>query len=250
MYRAKRATLAVGALLAVWAWGCSRGQAETEPDAPVARLSDSFDGPRLDPLTWSITRQNDFQESVVEAVDGRLRLRAATIGTRDDTVKYEGVRSIHPVLLKPPTQVSVVLDWNGQKNGCYLTAGLVLCPTATDGNPEDESDWLKVEYVGVPPGKNGRAWLSERRQGGPERSLYDEGWPATQRTGRAIGRQEVTLTWSEGKLTFAEQGQQLWQGRWAAWDAPSAYLYLQLSSHSNYPPREIFFDDVLVGPGA
>lgn len=26
----------------------------------------------------------------------------------------------------------------------------------------------------------------------------------------------------------------------------SAFLYLQMSSHSNYRPREIFFDDILV----
>ena len=34
-----------------------------------------------------------------------------------------------------------------------LTGSFYLCPAATSGNPENENDWLKFEYIGVPPGK-------------------------------------------------------------------------------------------------
>ncbi|MBI2301116.1 MAG: hypothetical protein HYU66_19570 [Armatimonadetes bacterium] len=215
--------------------------------APEPRLEEHFDGPQLDPAKWAITRKNDFQESTIDIVGGRLRLRAATIGTDDKTVKFHGVRTVHPVSLKPPVEIGFTLDWNKQANGCYLSAGVFLCPTATDGNPRDEDTMLRFEYVGVPPGKNGRSWLWSRDQK-LERLLFDEGWPKQHREGRAIGVQQVKLRWDGGRLTLVENGKELWSGPWKGFDPPQAYLYLQMSSHSNYPPRELFFDDVTVSP--
>ena len=226
-------------------------------DGPPARtneapteLREPFDGDALDRRVWSVTRKNDFQESKIDVVEGRLRLRAATIGTRDDTVKFEGIRTVRAFALQPPVCLSFVLDWNHQANGCYLTAGIMLCPTATDGNPEDEPDWLKFEYHGVPPGRNARSWLAERRDGGTERALHDEGWPTKQRTGREIGRQAVALRWDGQQLVVTENAGKQWEGQWRGFTSGSAYLYLQLSTHSNYPPREVFFDDVLIKPVA
>jgi len=57
------------------------------------------------------------------------------------------------------------LDWNNQSNGCYLTASLYLCPTVTTGNPGNEKDWLKFEYVGVPPGRNARCVIATKIAG-------------------------------------------------------------------------------------
>jgi len=215
----------------------------------LGTLRDDFSGERLNPDLWRVTRKNDFQESKIDVVDGRLRLRAATIGTDDKTVKFHGVRSAQPVSLRQPFELSFELDWNNQANGCYLTTGIFLCPTATDGNPADEKDWWKLEYVGVPPGKNARAWVSARSKGG-ERVLYDEGWPTKQRTGRKIGKQAVTIRWQHDRLTIVENEKTLWETDWSVtW--PNAYLYLQMSSHSNYPAREVFFDGVVVRrPGA
>jgi hypothetical protein len=232
--------LAAGLLGAL---GGARAQPPPEAEA-VSQFRETFSGPALDERLWSITRKNDFQESTIDLVDGRLRLRAATIGTKDDTVKYHGVRTVRPLRLRPPVEVSFVLDWNDQKNGCYLTAGVLLCPTATDGNPEDEKDWFKFEYVGVPPGQNARAWVSVRTNGG-ERVVYDEGWPEKQRTGRKIGRQTVQIRWQDHRLALRENGRVLWEGEGVEFP-PQAYLYLQMSSHSNYPAREVFFDDVRV----
>jgi hypothetical protein len=233
-------------LLGTSAVSCARAQPPPEAEA-VSQLKETFAGPALDERVWSVTRQNDFQESTIDVVDERLRLRAATIGTADDTVKYHGVRTVQPLRLSQPMELSFVLDWNDQKNGCYLTAGIVLCPTATDGNPEGEKDWFKFEYIGVPPGQNARAWVSVRAHGG-ERVLYHEGWPEKQRTGRKIGQQTVKIRWKEDTLSLLENDKVLWETEWQRFDFPQAHLYLQMSSHSNYPPREVFFDNISVVP--
>jgi hypothetical protein len=225
--------------------GCRvHAQPPADPEA-LGTLHDDFAAKTLNPGRWRVTRKNDFQESKVDVVNGRLRMRAATIGTDDKTVKFHGVRTARPLSLRQPFVLSFELDWNNQANGCYLTAGVFLCPTATDGNPADEKDWWKLEYVGVPPGKNARAWVSARSRGG-ERVLYDEGWPAKQKTGRRIGKQAVTIRWRSDKLTVVENGKTLWQTDWKGFGFPTAHLYLQMSSHSNYPAREVFFDEVTV----
>ena len=54
------------------------------------------------------------------------------------------------------TRIAVELDWNDQPNGSYLSAGLILAPEPTEANPSRGRSWLKVEYVGVPPGRNAR----------------------------------------------------------------------------------------------
>lgn len=238
-------TLLLCGLLTFGGQGCQT-HAQPPADAEALRtFHDDFSGEMLNQDLWRVTRKNDFQVSKVDVVNGRLRLRAATLGTDDKTVKFHGVRTALPVSLRQPFELSFTLDWNNQANGCYLTAGIFLCPTATDGNPADEKDWWKLEYIGVPPGKNGRAWGSTRRNGG-ERVLYDEGWPAKQRTGRKIGRQKVMVRWQNDELTVVENGETLWQTKWEGFGFPTAYLYLQMSSHSNYPAREVFFDGVVV----
>ncbi len=214
-------------------------------DVPLTRLLETFKGPSLDTVTWAVTRSGDFQESVADLVDGRLRLRLGTLETRDDTVKYLGIRTRRPIDLKRCRSVSFELDWNDQQNGCYLDAGLYLCPTKTDTTPELEPNWLRLVYVGVPPGRNARAWLSVRRDGA-ERVLHDDGWPARQRTGRPIGRQMIVLRWDGRSLAVQENGRLLCRIPDPGLRFSEAYLYLQMSSHSNYPPREVLFDNLRV----
>ena len=223
--------------------------AQPPPEAQALNsLDETFSGTALDKDRWIVTRKNDFQESTMDLVDGRLRLRAATIGTDDKTVKYHGVRTATPIRLRQPFQLSFALDWNNQRNGCYLSAGVFLCPTPTDGNPADEKNWWKFEYVGVPPGRNARAAIWLRSKGGL-RLLYNEGWPMKQRTGRKVGRQHVILRWQDDKLTVVENGKKLWESEWKSFGFTTAYLYLQMSSHSNYPAREVFFDNVRAKSG-
>ncbi len=210
-------------------------------------IHETFDDKALDEKLWRVTRKHDFQDWKVEVADGRLRLMAATIGTRPETVKWLGIATREPLVdLTRPVEIEFELDWNRQRNGCYLTAGLYLCPVETDA-PKEEPDWLKVEYIGVPPGKNGRCEVASRVRG-RLRLLYTEGWPLEQRTGRPLGRMRVKLTISNGRLALRENGKLLFELPKLELGFQKARLYLQMSSHSNYPPRTVFFDNVVVRP--
>ena len=69
---------------------------------------EGFDHGRLDPTRWVLTAEGDFRERTVDVVDlgrrgrpdFRLRLRADTRGTRDDSVKFLGVRTLDALLLR------------------------------------------------------------------------------------------------------------------------------------------------------
>lgn len=229
-------------------FGCAPDPAEEqrEPRRDVAGFADDFSAAELNESAWKTTRQNDFQESTIDLVDGRLRLRAATVDTDDKTVKFHGVRTVAPVVdLSRPVEVCFDLDWNDQANGCYLTAAVYLCPDPDDENPRDRRNWLKVEYIGVPPGKNGRC-LVANSVNGRLRHLFTEGWPKEQRKGRRIGLQSVRLQLDSTTLKVFENGELLHEHEDHGLGSGKAHLYLQMSSHSNYPPREVFFDNVAV----
>lgn len=218
----------------------------------VIAVRDNFNGGCLNPEIWQITREGDFKESTVDVFDVaptgngdyRLRLRMNTIGTKDDTVKFHGVRSVEKVNFRDGKEISFDLDWNNQSNGCYLTASVYLCPTATNGNPGEEKDWLKFEYVGVPPGRNARCVITAKREGNVK-YLYTEGWPE-QRCGRHIAYQRIKIVLNNKSLKVIENGTEIYCTPSQGLEFTSAYLYLQMSSHSNYPAREIYFDNVVV----
>jgi hypothetical protein len=226
---------------------------ETLPDMkPVAEtaIADDFQTGRLSEELWKLTKQNDFKQSIIEIFDvgkgdKRLRMMADTIGTKDDTVKFHGARSIARIDFNTEKKVSFDLDWNNQVNGCYLTAGVYLCPTAQDANPRDGPDWIALEYVGVPPGKNARFQVARKAKGNL-RFLFTEGWPDKQRTGRKIGNQHVELLLDKKILKVMENGKELFSTHEHGINFTQAYLYLQMSSHSNYPAREIYFDNIRV----
>jgi len=166
------------------------------------------------------------------------------MNTDDKTVKSLGVVSRASLDLTGAKRLSLDFDWNRQANGCYLTGAVYLCPTLTGGNPADEPQWLRLEYVGVPPGKNARLaiWLKNERV---PKWLYDEGWPKEQKAGRAISTPHLTLAFHYGEWSVSEDGKKLFDStdkRKLPFD--KAHLCLQMTSHSNYPPRELFFDNV------
>ncbi len=220
----------------------------------IVELRDNFSDGTLNLQLWQITREGDFKESIIdvydvdptENVDFRLRLRANTIGTRDDTVKFHGVRSVEKINFSEGKEISFDLDWNNQSNGCYLTASLYLCPTVTNGNPRKEKDWLKFGYVGVPPERNARGVIAAKSDG-KVKYLYTEGWPE-QRTGRHIAYQRIKIILDDKNksLKIIENGKEIYCSLSHGLEFSSAYLYLQMSSHSNYPAREIYFDNVVV----
>jgi len=223
------------------------------PDRPsITRpeLYDDFDTGAFNPDKWAITKEGDTGEWIVDVIDRnpeeddyRLRMGMDTIGTRDDTVKYLGVRSVKSVDLNNERRISFDVDWNNQSNGCYLTASFILCPTITDGNPENENEWVKFEYVGVPPGKNARAVISSKSDGSIN-YLFMEDWPS-QKTGREIGNQRIEIILNDGVIQVSENGTELYQSKDSAIEFTSAHVYLQMSSHSNYPFRDIYFDNLI-----
>ena len=207
-------------------------------------LEDHFEGSQLDATTWTRTARHDCSVDVVDVFHGQLRLGLATRGTDDTTVKVHGVRTVRPVVdLASGAIVSFSLDWNKQANGCYMAAGAYVCPTQSPA-PQYEDDWLRLMYVGDPPGRNARCMISIR-QYGRERYLLTEEWPR-RREGRLIGRQVVKLAMEAGRLVVSENGTTILDSDLPDLHSPHSYLYLQQSSHSNYPLREVFFDDVAV----
>ncbi|MDD1663723.1 MAG: hypothetical protein LUQ32_00050 [Methanomicrobiales archaeon] len=259
MRRILGAGLALLFLLAVVGAACLQ-EKNTAGTAPVemrgtGTFREDFSGGVLNPSRWTVTREGDFRESLVDVrngdpsatVDGRLRLRLDTIGTRDDTVKFLGVRSLSLMDFTGSREVSLDLDWNNQTNGCYLSASLYLCPTATAGNPEDEPDWLMVGYTGVPPAGNARCTVAEKT-GGRVTYLFTDGWPG-QRAGRPIGNQHLRILVGDDGLRVLENGRELSSSPSYRLPFSSAYLYLQVGSHSNYPAREILFDNILISRG-
>lgn len=216
-------------------------------------FADNFDHGNLNQAIWHITRKGDFRESIIDIfdidstnmTDYRLRLRADTIRTEAKTVKFHGVRGTKAINLDKGATISFSIDWNNQINGSYLTAGIYLCPTITSGNPKNESNWLKFEYIGVPPGHNARAVIATKVDGKMSQ-LYTEGWPWEQKTGRPIGNQQISIALGIGNIKVTENGRELYNSESQKLAFKKAYLYLQMSSHSNYSAREIYFDDITI----
>jgi len=223
--------------------------------APIGQAAvwmETFSEPRIDPGRWQVTADGDFREWGVQVAElpqglgsGRLGVRADTRGSSDQTVKVLGVRSVPLIDLDREVRISVDLDWNEQANGSYLSAAIVLSPSSTSQSPFDAPDWLKVEYVGVPPGRNARMVVG-LKQGGHERTLENEGWPVRGREGRRIGVQHLVIVCRRGALQVWENERLMYESKEKVIGFGGAYLYLQMSSHSNYPARTVYFDNVRV----
>jgi hypothetical protein len=218
--------------------------APVTPPSGKPLFADDFSAAKLDIGKWAHTVANDFQTEVVDVVDGRLRMAAATIGTDDKTVKYHGVRTLTPLVdLTKGVEISYDLDWNKQANGCYMTAGIYLCPTSAQ-SPKEEKDWLSVEYWGVWPGQTARCIIATHT-GGNLKFLLTEDW-LQKGPGRAVTCPKVRLVLEGTRLKLTEDDKTVFETRDLRVDFKQAYLYLQHSSHSNYPRREVFFDNVVV----
>ncbi len=233
------------AALSLFALAAAPRQAPPATDTDsIVLFGDDFASEKLDDGKWVHTVRNDFETEAVDIRDGRLRMAASSVGTDDRTVKFHGVRTTEPVVeLTDGIAVSFELDWNDQANGCYMTAGAYICPTIAD-NPREEADWLGLQYIGVPPGKNARCFISAK-VAGRERHLLTENWPE-ERTGREIGLQRIEMTLAPDMLFANENGKLVLQTDGLDLPFDKAYLYLQHSTHSNYRLREVFFDNVVV----
>lgn len=231
-------------------------------------LTDAFSGKQLSKQRWKPVRAHDTKSDRIAVEQGALVIALNTLKTDDRTVKLRGVasRQVFGVPAEdPPLRISVVLDWNNQRNGSYLTAGFALQPVLKGagekkgaakqkGKPKATAAWvphraqeaLAFEVVGVPPARNARPFLWRRTAGGL-RPLYTEGWPQPKRkdrVGRRIGRSTWVLAVTQRRLQLYENGKQLHDG-------PCGFsgrfrVQLFVTGHSNYPERSVKFDDVKV----
>ncbi len=247
-------TIGLGSLLLLLLVTAYSNESRDELKKSVSKkieFSEDFDMGIFNPAKWQITREADFKESIIDVYDVnpaedifdyKLRLKANTIGTSDDTVKFHGVRNLYKIDFKERQRITFDLDWNKQSNGSYLAAAVYICPTVTNGNPSKERDCLKFEYVGVPPGRNARSVVAAKING-KLRQLDMDGWPE-QRQGRYISYQHIEMILDSNALTIMENNRELFSTQAHGLTFSAGYLYLQMSSHSNYPARYIYFDNI------
>lgn len=228
---------------------------DSTDQSPVL-FNEDFEQGRLDSNLWEVTIDGDFAEAVVDVVDAdpsedtdyKLRLGAKTIDTSDQ-IKFLGIMSRNPVDLSNVKSISFDLDWNNQVNGCYLTAAFYLCPTSSE-NPREESDWIKFEYAGVPPGRNVRINIWERVDDVTRQLLTD--WGPKDEQGRPLGQalglqpHRIELVLDADNLRFLQDSEEILQLPDHSLAFTEAYLYCQISSGTNYPSREIYFDNIVV----
>ena len=237
-------------ILLMWLFGCSPAA-----ENPVI-FQEDFEQGILDSSRWEVTIDGDFADFLVdvydvdvnEDTDYRLRLQANTIGT-SDPLKFLGVRSMKELDFSTGRAVTFDLDWNDQANGCYLTASLYLCPTVSS-NPKNESNWLKFEYTGVPPGRNVRINICEKTDGVVKQLHTD--WGPRDEQGRPIGKplgfgnHRVEILLEKNSLRVFQDGAEIYCLSKHNLNFATAYIYLQMSSGTNYPSREVYFDNILV----
>ncbi|MBA7634009.1 hypothetical protein ES703_41580 [subsurface metagenome] len=219
-------------------------------------FEEDFDKGRLDQSRWEVTMDGDFAEAAVDVVDVdpgkdidyRLRLRANTIGM-SDPLKFLGVRSRNTIDFDNLKAIKFDLDWNNQINGCYLTASLYLCPTVSS-NPREESNWLKFEYVGVPPGRNVRISIWEKVDGAVH-TLHTD-WGPRDDQGRPLGKplglasQRISIHLDKSSIRVVQDNEEIYPSSKHNLNFTTAHIYLQMSSGTNYPSREIYFDNITV----
>jgi hypothetical protein len=221
------------------------------PPAPSGppTFTETFDGDALEPKLWSVVRANDFKEASARILnvapegqprDGRLALTTNTMGTDDKTVKHLGVRTTRSFNFRKGKRFAINIDWNNQKNPSYLTAAIYLCPTVTAGNPEEEPDWLKFEFVGVPRDAKTRSVIAHKTKG-IRRWLDREGWPAVKQ-GREVGNHRIEILIDGASLLIYENGEPKLRLPEHPLEFNEAVVYLVMSSHSNYFSRTILFD--------
>jgi hypothetical protein len=166
---------------------------------------------------WTRFTEGTVASSTVVCDRNEVRLAADTRGFDDSAVRRIGASAEAPA-----TRVSTTIAWPQVENTCGLTAAVAL------GD-------VRVEYVGVPPGRNARRVVTIAG-----RTVDAEGWPERNRAGRAIDRVAVAIevgdgvrVWEDGALVVEERT-----------TAPPARASFEISTRCNYPPREVVFSAI------
>ncbi len=219
----------------------------TRGPTPEPALVDDFR--TLDRDRWVVTKLNDFEQVSVDLVpdpkepgDKMLRFQMSTMKTDPSTVKFVGVAHPKPLDLSTPVRIAVDFDWGDQTNGSYLTLGLFLSPEWTTGAVTRTMDWLGFRLVGVPPGKQVRQEIMRRNYGNLQ-EVERFGWPDKKDFAR-LGRVRLELELDGRRLVARMDGAEIFRTEDAGIRFDKAYLYVEASSHSNYPVRNLYVDEI------
>ena len=80
------------------------------------------------------------------------------------------------------------------------------------------------------------------------KGVHDEGFPKEQRVGRETGVQKIEIRIDAKQLLIRENGKKLYEKTPHELGFTKAYLYLQMSSHSNDRARTVTFDSIRISP--
>jgi hypothetical protein len=218
------------------------------PEARAGYRADAGPPATLSELGWDLVADGDFQERSVEPAGDRLRVRASIGKTRRDTAKFVGARRREEIRLTPGARITVELDWNRPPDSTGLSAGFVLAPDITTGNPLAMPSGIWVEYKGVPPGKKARRMIG-MREGGRHHHLDSDGWPQRSE-GRDIDVQKFDLeVLEDGAFRVFEDDKLIYTSVPKTLRFDRGYLYLMLLTSHSAAPREVFFGKLGVTPG-
>jgi len=216
----------------------------------TGNFSDDFSKNNIDADKWKIIKDGDFKNVAIDILNPgeKLRLKADTINTNSST-KYLGIKSIETIDLSGKRTISFDFEWNNQFNGSYLSGAIYLCPTDTN-NPKKESNWLAMEYTGVPPGKNVRinVWSKVNNS---LKEIYTD-WGKKDKKGKAQGitfgdkPHNMKIIVEQDTITVIENNKELVKFNKELFNSNSAFIYIQMSTGTNYPSREIYFDNISV----
>lgn len=222
-------------------------------------LKDSFNESELDASIWKITVSGDFSDKRVDIYDKdpsvkkdmRLRIKAGTISTTSP-VKTLGVMCHEIIDFTDGITIEGELDWNSQRNGSYLSAVIMLSPEVLE-NMDKMADLIALEYSGVPPGKNIKVVMSKKIRRSLK-VLYKDSGPSDalgRGAGRDPGNESIffRIYIDKENIQFSENKTDKISLSPHALNFTSGYFYIQMRSGTNYPDREIYFDNVRIYRG-
>ncbi len=225
-----------GALLLLGAIWIRHPRVQVAPKPVVAKRS-------FDRDSWISFRVGDFRQSAIE-IDKTLRLAADTRGTPPGTWKHLGVRSAAPIPLREGTFLSISVEWPENSDTSSMSASIVLSPYAIPGDPRTSSEWIDVSSIGT--GLAAGRLVVTSDVDGVSLTHFSEETPRVDFAGRPASRQDVRITVSNRTIQIEEDGWKLTETGPPALPSDQCFLYLMLSSDSNFPLREVQFSELKI----
>jgi hypothetical protein len=190
---------------------------------------DNFSPGPLDPSVWAPFREGNFRDSAIEAIGG-LRIAADTRGTPPGTWQHLGVRRIEAIAIRDGTAVAVSMSGGDSP---FLWGAMVFSTCNVPGNPKATSDWIAISWG------EGRMRVTACA-GAVDRVLVEKTAENPQR--------RVEIRFRAGGFHLFEGDTPIFDSASAAVGFDLVYLYLMVSSESNYLLRAVRFHNLEIRP--